>query len=117
MHELAICQALIGQVREVARSQQAARVSDIYVSVGPLSGVERPLLQHAFPLAAAGTVARGARLHVEAKPVRVRCDRCDEESAAEANRLVCPHCGNWQTRLVSGDELILERVVMEACRV
>ena len=57
MHELAICQALIGQVTDVAQKEQAAAVSEIYVSVGPLSGVEAPLMRHAFPVAAAGTIA------------------------------------------------------------
>ena len=38
--------------------------SDIYVSVGPLSGVEGPLMRNAFPVAAAGTVAGTATLHL-----------------------------------------------------
>ena len=117
MHELAICQALIGQVRDVARSRQARRVSDIFVGVGPLSGVERPLMQSAFPIAAAGTVADQASLHLEAMPVRVYCKPCGKEAEADTNRLVCPACGNWQTQLVGGDELILRRVVMEECHV
>jgi hydrogenase nickel incorporation protein HypA/HybF len=113
MHELAICQALIGEVAQVARSQHAASVSDIFVSVGPLSGVEGVLMQNAFPIAAAGTVANKARLHLQATPVRVCCEECGEESEVPVNRLVCEYCGDWRTRLVSGDELILQRVVLE----
>jgi len=88
MHELAICQALIGEVTAVARSEHATSVSDIFVSVGPLSGVEHPLMQNAFPLAAAGTVASEAILHLEAMPVRVACSKCGKESDVPANRLV-----------------------------
>jgi len=113
MHELAICQALIGEVAQVARAQQAASVSDIYVSVGPLSGVEVPLMQNAFPIAAAGTVANEAKLHLQPTPIRVCCEECGEESEVPVNRLVCEHCGHWRTRLVSGDELMLQRVVLE----
>ena len=58
MHELAICQALIEQVERVARDNAARRILSITVSVGPLSGVEPQLLEHAYPLAAAGTVGR-----------------------------------------------------------
>ena len=112
MHELAICQALIAQVADVAREQKAASVTDIYVRVGPLSGVESPLMQNAFPIAAAGTVANDANLHLEAAPIRVRCEECSEESDARMNRLVCAACGDWRTTLISGDELILQRVVM-----
>ncbi len=112
MHELAICQALIGQVTTVAREQKARSVSDIFVRVGPLSGIEGPLMENAFPIAAAGTVADSANLHLEASPIRVRCDSCGAESEASMNRLVCDACGDWRTTLISGDELILQRVVM-----
>lgn len=112
MHELAICQALISQVAAVARDRRAGAVSDVYVKVGPLSGVEGPLMQNAFPIAAAGSVARDATLHLEATPIRVRCEECKAESDVAVNRLVCGQCGNWRTTLVSGDELILQRVVM-----
>ena len=113
MHELAVCQALIGEVTAVARSKRALSVTDIYVSVGPLSGVEHPLMRNAFPIAAAGTLAHEAILHLEATPVRVSCDECGAETEVPANRLVCKECGHWRTRLVSGDELMLQRVVLD----
>ena len=113
MHELSICQALIGQVEAVAGAEHASAVSDIFVSVGPLAGVEPPLMQNAFPLAAAGTVASAATLHLNFTPIRVTCGKCGKESEVPANRLVCKHCGDWRTQLLSGDELLLKRVVLD----
>ena len=110
MHELSICQALIGEVEAVARAHAARSISDIYVDVGPLSGVEIPLMRNAFPIAAAGSLAAGATLHFRETPLRVSCRHCGTESRAEINRLVCARCGGWRTRLVSGDELLLQRV-------
>ncbi len=112
MHELAICQALIGEVEAVARAKAASMVTDIYVNVGPLSGAERPLLHSAFPFAAAGTIAADATLHLKEMPIRVRCGACGAETRATANRLVCAQCGDWRTQLRSGDELTLQRVAM-----
>ena len=40
MHELAICQALITQVEDIA-VQRTAWVRQVRVGVGPLSGIER----------------------------------------------------------------------------
>lgn len=113
MHELAICQALIDQVTELAQARNATSVSEIYISVGPLSGVESALLQNAFTVAVAGTVADGAELHIDSLPVRVYCKDCDAESEVAANRLLCAQCGTWKTRLVSGDELLLKSVELE----
>ena len=70
-------------------------------------------MRNAFPIAAAGTVANEACLHLETTPVRVSCDECGAESEVPVNRLVCKVCGHWRTRLVSGDELMLRRVVLD----
>jgi hydrogenase nickel incorporation protein HypA/HybF len=109
MHELAICQALVAQVEDIAR-QRAARVGRVRVAVGPLSGVEPALLEQAYPFACAGSDAEGSALEIAAAPVRVRCRSCGAESAASANRLLCGACGDWRTQLVSGDELMLVNV-------
>jgi hydrogenase nickel incorporation protein HypA/HybF len=116
MHELAICQALMGEVLAIARSSHARSVTDVHVSVGPLSGVEHPLMRTAFPVAAAGTVASQAELHLQQTAVRVSCDECGAETEVAVNRLVCGHCGNWRTQLISGDELVLQRVSMKTGR-
>ena len=113
MHELAICQALVSQVLALADKRCAASVSDIHVAIGLLSGVESPLLRNAFSVAAAGTVADHAKLHIEDVPVRVYCPRCDVESEVDVNRLLCSQCGGWRNRLVGGDELLLTRVELE----
>lgn len=117
MHELAVCQALIEQVERVARENEARRVISIVVSVGPLSGIEAKLLEHAYPLAAAGTVAEFATLQVEVEPVRVRCRTCKAETDALANRIVCGACGDWHVDVTSGEQMLLKRVEIETADV
>lgn len=110
MHELAICQAMLEQVQAVAGNHGNAAVTSIIVAVGPLSGVEPKLLQRAFTLARVGTPAAGASLELQTTVVRVRCRRCGAETIAAPTRLLCADCGDYHTELVSGDELILQRV-------
>ncbi len=110
MHELSVCQALLRQVEEVVRSHRAQGVTRIVVRIGPLAGVEPTLLEQAYPIARAGTCANEAELVVERLPVRVRCEDCGAESEVPANRLVCKSCGDWRTRLIGGDELLLASV-------
>ena len=116
MHELAICQALIETVTGIAAEQRANFVSDVHVSIGPLSGVESTLLANAFPIAAAGTVADAATLHLHDMPVKIRCEECGTETEVAANRLLCGKCDNWRTQLISGDELLLQRVCLDRNR-
>lgn len=110
MHELSVCNALIEQVENIARREHASAVARITLKIGPLSGVEWELLRNAFPLAAAGTVADQAELVIETANVIVECSICGAESGVPANRLLCASCGDFRTRIKSGDELILQRV-------
>ena len=116
MHELALCQAMMSQVESIAREHRAARVTSITLGIGPLAGVETQLLHSAYPIASAGTIAEGAALLIEATPIRVQCSQCGVQSDALVNRLVCGHCGDWRTDLVSGDEMLLVSVELDKSR-
>ena len=75
--------------------------------------MEPDLLQRAFPIAAAGTVADHAQLVLDTVPIRVRCESCGAESEAAPNRLLCGACGDWHTQLLSGDEMLLASVELD----
>lgn len=113
MHELAVCQSIVDQVSHIAAEHQSSFIEKIYLQIGPLSGVEPDLLQSAFPLACANTAAAKAKLVINTIPIRVRCKSCHAESEVSANRLVCSTCGDWQTTLISGNEMLLERVELQ----
>jgi hydrogenase nickel incorporation protein HypA/HybF len=110
MHELSVCQSLISQVEGIALERDADSVSSITLGVGALSGIEPQLLSNAYPIASVGTIAEHAALIVENLPIRIRCKQCGSESDALANKLTCKVCGDWQTILISGDELLLMSV-------
>jgi hydrogenase nickel incorporation protein HypA/HybF len=121
VHELAVAQALVDQVDTVidrhaaSQDQHAAwRASLIRVRIGPLAGVVPELLASAFPLAAAGRRMQHAALEFAHAPIRVHCQTCGAETDAAMNRLLCGACGDWHTRIVSGDELLLESVELES---
>lgn len=114
MHELSVAQALLDEIEAVARPRGARRVAEARVRIGPLAGVDAELLRRAFNvgrrtrLATADTV-----LSVEIAGVRVACADCSHESAATAGDLRCRACGSNQTRLRSGDEMLLVSVALD----
>lgn len=113
MHELSVCQGMLSQVLAVAEEHGAHAVTRVTLRVGPLSGVEPRLLEQAFPVASAGTLASGAELVIEEEPITVQCRRCGAVTAANIQRLVCGACGDWRTQLTGGDELLLASVALE----
>ena len=100
------------QVQRIAEERNASRVERIVLHIGPLSGVEPPLLEHAYPLAAVGTLAEEAELVIESLPIQVQCTQCGVVTEAIANRLICSQCGDFRTHLISGDEMLLSKVEM-----
>ena len=113
MHELSVCLSILDQVRSIAAERNADRVQRIELRIGPLSGVEADLLRSAWPMASAGTIAVDAELLIDEAAIVVRCSTCDTETPAVANRLVCGKCGDFRTSVISGDEMILQRVELE----
>lgn len=110
MHELAVCNSLMSQVRATARQHGASSVGRITVRIGPLSGVEPDLLRHAFPIARGGAYTEEAELIIETTMIRIRCRVCGNENAAAANRMLCAACGAYNVAVCSGDELLLASI-------
>jgi len=113
MHELAICQALIEQLDAIAVKHAGKQIVEVNLKVGPLSGVVSNLLKDAFSIASQGSYAAKAKLNISKSDIVVRCKQCRCESVVSINKLVCNQCGDWQTELISGDEMLLERVELQ----
>ncbi len=107
MHELSICLGLMTKVEQVALENGATSVETIFLSVGPLSGVEPPLLKRAFEIARLGTIAESAELEIQTGPIIVECRECGASSEVRLYHLVCGSCGNWRVRVTQGEELLL----------
>ncbi len=110
MHEMSICQGLISQVEQIAKEKGAGQVDSILLSIGPLSGVEPELLERAFVVAKAETVAKNVELEIETGPIIIECRSCGVSGEAEVNKLLCGSCNSWQVDLKQGDELLLMRL-------
>ena len=112
MHELSLCDDLLGQVVTIAKQNNARSVESITVQIGALSGVEPVLLDSAFSMIKVGTVAEQAQLIMQTLPITVICQRCGTQSEVAANRLLCHACQSHETTLLSGDELLLASVAL-----
>lgn len=113
MHELSVCQSILSQLEAIAAEHEARAVLAVYLQIGPLSGVEAPLLHSAWTVARSGTIADHATLEIEEMPITIRCSSCNRESEATPNRMVCSHCGEWRTQLLSGNEMLLRSVELD----
>ena len=109
MHEVAISEALLGQLATLAGQHGWSRLRRVWVRVGLLSGVVPEALEFAFTAMSRGTPAEGAALVIEAEAGRFGCAVCGELELDHLN-FACPQCGGPLQLLKAGRELMLSAV-------
>ena len=107
MHEMSIASALVDQVCDQAASLGAARVAEINLRMGVLSGIARSL-HFCFPSASRDTLCEGARLNIDEVPLTVLCAYCDAvKTPAALYNFRCPDCGRPTPKVLTGREMQL----------
>ncbi len=112
MHEYSIVQALLERVESEARSHEAVEVHRVRVRIGELAGVESELLKSAFEMARESTLCKKAELEIVASAAVWECRNCGT-TIVPGSVLRCQDC-QGPASLSSGDEILLERIEMEA---
>ena len=112
MHEYSIVASLIDRVQQEAAAHGGSRVHRLHVKIGELSGVEIDLLKSAFDTFRERTICDGAELAIDTVAPAWACPSC--ERAVERGAILrCDACGR-PARMIQGDEIILQRIEMEA---
>ena len=113
MHELSIAQNVLQIALEQAQTAADGRVTEITLQVGDLTQVFVDSLKFCFEVCAQGTRAEGAMLNIMHVPAVGVCRACGERSEIELPVFMCRACVSFDIELASGDELLVESIVME----
>lgn len=109
MHELAIAEGIISILKE----QTNGRINSVKLKIGEMSGVMPSALEFSFQIASKGTLAEGAKLHIENVPIAARCDDCSEVFKIKDYCFECASCGGSNFKLIAGRELLIEEIDVE----
>ncbi len=111
MHELSLVRHMISILEAQYPRDQLASLQVIDLKIGMMSNVEPQLLLNAFAaVTKSKTRYRQVQLNIELVPVRIHCIPCNRESTVENYRFVCAFCGQPNNHLISGTELLIDRV-------
>ncbi len=112
MHEYSLVQNLLDQVDAHAMACHATTVGKVTVGIGELAGVDPDLFATAFEAFRAAGLCKEAELSIRWVEARWVCSQC-AQAIQRGAVLRCPDC-EAPARLAAGDELILERIELEA---
>lgn len=113
MHELSIVTNLFEILEEKAKENKAKKIILVKLQVGTLSGVVPEFLISAFNIYKKETIASEAKLKIEEVAFKVKCQNCSAVMIKDDFVLICDKCGSRQLKVLSGTELLLEKVEME----
>jgi hydrogenase nickel incorporation protein HypA/HybF len=114
MHELSIALSIIDLAAEEAE-RRGGRIVAVHLKLGHLSGVVKEALVSAYGLAREQTSLEESELIVEEVPVVVHCAACaGQYTLPSVQELCCPVCGGPPAEIVSGRELEVVALEMEA---
>lgn len=107
MHEASLVRSLLHQVGDLLIANNGESAEIIRVEMGPLSGVERPLVEIAFAQQVSDTPCRGATLEVQEVPLSAVCRDCEKAFDVQHFRFRCPTCESGNVQVTGGDEFRL----------
>jgi hydrogenase nickel incorporation protein HypA/HybF len=107
MHEMALAQALVNQVIELAEKEGCRKILNVQVSIGALSGVMRESLEFCFPVVARGTALEETLLNVVEVPLTAECRDCRSISNPKPFDIECCHCGSMNLMVTEGRDFKL----------
>ena len=111
MHEAAIVAELVDLAAR--RAPPGARVLEVRVAIGLLTGVSPDSMAFYFEAIAPDRLGALARLTTRLVPLRGGCASCAERFELHEQAWLCGACGEPTLRFENGDELDLEALVVE----
>jgi hydrogenase nickel incorporation protein HypA/HybF len=113
MHELAVTESLIATATEYAQKNEAKKVISLNLLIGVLSGIVDDSVQFYWDIISADTICSQAKLNIERRSAKFKCQTCQTEYALNDELSPCPNCGSVDIRAISGDEFLLQSIEIE----
>ncbi len=114
MHELSIALSIVDFAEEEV-TRRTARIIAVHLKLGPLAGVVKEALLSAYDLAREGSMVSESRLFIEETAVIAYCPTCATERAVVSiQQMCCSGCGAPTPEIVSGRELEVTALEIEA---
>ena len=111
MHELGIVMNVLEQVDAAAAEYKAEKVMKVTMEVGEVSSIVPALFTDAFNWAKKKTgYLKDAELEMIIIEGRTYCQSCGETYKTTEHGKKCPHCGSFETYLLTGDQVIIKDI-------
>jgi len=114
MHELSIATSLIDIVVDTAEKNDAKKVTNVYVQIGRLAGVEDNALLFAYDAVKEEYgLLKDSRLVIENVAITGKCRKCGVTDTYDDMFFACSACGAFEVDLLTGEELKITEIEVD----
>lgn len=113
MHEMSLCQGIVGIIEDAAERQTFARVRSVTLELGRLGHVLPQAMLFCFEAASRGTLADGAELVIRLTDGAAWCFDCEATVPLDSRLSPCPTCGGGRLQVTAGEELRVAEIEVD----
>jgi hydrogenase nickel incorporation protein HypA/HybF len=108
--ELTAIQTILTKALLKARESHTKRITRLQLALGEISELEQTSLQNYWEDISRGTSAEQAQLCFRLIQAEVQCMACFMKYHPQDGKILCPYCGSYGAKVLSGEEFYLESV-------
>jgi len=113
MHEMALCESVLGILEKHAQAQGFSRVKTVWLEIGALAGVEVEAMRFCFEAVTRHSLAENAELKIIETPGQAWCLECACQVEIHQRFDACPRCGGCQLQVTGGEEMRVRELEVE----
>ena len=110
---VSVIPALQSILNNTIRGLNGKRVISLHVALGELSEADPISIQTQWRELSKGTRAEHAQLHFRLIPAEVQCMACFQKYHPVDRKILCPYCGSFGAKILTGEECYLESIETE----
>jgi hydrogenase nickel incorporation protein HypA/HybF len=110
MRELQIIQSIFDQVLHQVQEDKDKGVTRLRIALGELAELDPTAFQTEWRELSKATPAEHAQLRFRLIAAEVQCMACFRKYHPLEKKIVCPYCGSFGAKILTGEECFLESV-------
>ena len=110
MRELNLTQSALTKALVQLRESNAKRIKKVRLAIGEISEIDRTAIQKHWDELSHGTPAERAEVQFRSINAEVQCMACFQKYHPLDRKILCPYCGSYGAKILSGEEFYLESV-------
>ena len=110
MRELQMIQSIFDQVLHQVQEDKDKGVTRLRIALGELAELDPTAFQTEWRELSKATPAEHAQLRFRLIAAEVQCMACFRKYHPLEKKIVCPYCGSFGAKILTGEECFLESV-------